>query len=604
MSIPAATQTTRVARGSAAKTRGTALKKRAATTNEQSASKRQKSSDVSNSMPVAKPKSKPGTSKSKSKPAKLIEEHAPVEPAEGVASQAVPLFSSSTSMEKLSAPSQQTSFDAVRASKGYGMTLYHGFDAISNAPSSSIISQPWLEKSGTKDIQMNRSDASTNAGKADKDLEASDGQNDDPAKPIGGRMRSLRTLSEDFMLGGDDELEDAMALIELPEAKSTQSQQAKSVSHTQTSRGLQESKAKKMQRSRKPVLPVDSNVTSSRTLSENFMIGDDEDMVEALTSAVELQLIRDTQNKQTQASTKIRTSLGIAESSRFKSPLRTVSKDPRDDKAPAQAALGTSARSGNEAECVEDISSPADGQRPQTPLTRQRKLNMRDVDANENYGGALFSEAEKKILGMVFRASSSFASFRSHFAHNCELLANSHSDSLKASPDSAIKPIVRTAFPRPILDRSPLFGASTKTTLRTCFRIGEALKEGSAAVRSNYNIIIELYARVKSSHREGRKQHFVFHDLYHHRPPYIEGTCELWNHTNIWELDTRSFVSADKRPEGVMCRAVARMKRKDTAEGKGWRLEVLSIWEASWSDIDFVAGIYGKGRDEVVADDD
>ena len=39
-----------------------------------------------------------------------------------------------------------------------------------------------------------------------------------------------------------------------------------------------------------------------------------------------------------------------------------------------------------------------------------------------------------------------------------------------------------------------------------------------------------------------------------------------------------------------MCRAVARMKR----EGMKWRLEVLSIWEASWEDVDYVAGIYAK----------
>ena len=95
----------------------------------------------------------------------------------------------------------------------------------------------------------------------------------------------------------------------------------------------------------------------------------------------------------------------------------------------------------------------------------------------------------------------------------------------------------------------------------------------------------------------------MFHDLYHTRPPYLEGTCELWNQSRLWELDTRNFLAAQKRPAGVMCRAIARLKRKDVVAGKvnGWRLEVLSIWEAGWEDIDFIAGIYGKERDEAAA---
>lgn len=86
----------------------------------------------------------------------------------------------------------------------------------------------------------------------------------------------------------------------------------------------------------------------------------------------------------------------------------------------------------------------------------------------------------------------------------------------------------------------------------------------------------------------------MFHDLYHDRPPYLEGTCELWNQTKLWELDTRDFLGLDKTGKSVMCRTIARMKKKEGAEGTGWRLEVLSIWEAGWDDIDFVSGLYSK----------
>lgn len=39
-----------------------------------------------------------------------------------------------------------------------------------------------------------------------------------------------------------------------------------------------------------------------------------------------------------------------------------------------------------------------------------------------------------------------------------------------------------------------------------------------------------------------------------------------------------------------MCRLIARMKR----DGMKWRLEVLNIWEATWEDVEYVAGIYTK----------
>lgn len=106
----------------------------------------------------------------------------------------------------------------------------------------------------------------------------------------------------------------------------------------------------------------------------------------------------------------------------------------------------------------------------------------------------------------------------------------------------------------------------------------------------NKNVILEIYARVTSSFREGRKQHLVFRDLYHDKPPHFEGDCELWNQGRLWELDGRAFLKAAEKMGGVMCRAVARMKR----DGTKWRLEVLSIWEGSWGDVEAVAGIYQK----------
>lgn len=202
-------------------------------------------------------------------------------------------------------------------------------------------------------------------------------------------------------------------------------------------------------------------------------------------------------------------------------------------------------------------------QREPTAPTRTVKQNMRTVDEHEDYGGALLSEAENKLLEEL-RAGSQVATN---------------------------KPIVRKPFPPPVLDRSPIFGATNGTVLRICFRIGEALNVGCHAVRTNKNVMLEFYARVTTSWREekpGRKQHFVFQDLYHEKPPHVDGTFALWDQSQLWELDSNVFLMP--RKEGIMCRVIARMKR----DGLKWRLEIFNIWEASWEDVDHVAGIYAK----------
>lgn len=45
-----------------------------------------------------------------------------------------------------------------------------------------------------------------------------------------------------------------------------------------------------------------------------------------------------------------------------------------------------------------------------------------------------------------------------------------------------------------------------------------------------------------------------------------------------------------RRPQGIMCRMIARMRRDDTK----WKLEILNVWEATWEDVEHVAGIYAS----------
>lgn len=197
--------------------------------------------------------------------------------------------------------------------------------------------------------------------------------------------------------------------------------------------------------------------------------------------------------------------------------------------------------------------------------TRAPEKNIRAVAADYDYDGGLLLEAERRLL------------------------AERYSQSERSI---GRQPIVRQPFPPPVRDRSPIFGVASHTLLRTCFRVGEALNAGCRAVRTNKPsvLLLELYARVTRSWREGNLQHFVFCDLYHDRPPHVVGTYELWDQSRLWELDSRAFLAAGEGSKSVMCRAMARMRR----DGAGWRLEVMGIWEAGWDDVDFVAGIYQK----------
>ncbi|KAK5014633.1 hypothetical protein LTR60_003260, partial [Cryomyces antarcticus] len=107
---------------------------------------------------------------------------------------------------------------------------------------------------------------------------------------------------------------------------------------------------------------------------------------------------------------------------------------------------------------------------------------------------------------------------------------HNHSDIRAVDTDDLLKPIVRPPFPTQIKDKSPIIGLSANTILRTCFRLGEAINVGRQAIRTGRDVVIELYARVVSSSREGNslKQDFVFADLFSERSPELNGVYDLW----------------------------------------------------------------------------
>ena len=147
-------------------------------------------------------------------------------------------------------------------------------------------------------------------------------------------------------------------------------------------------------------------------------------------------------------------------------------------------------------------------------------------------------------------------------------------------------PFLRSPFPALARDRSPILGLSNRTALRTCFRIGEALNAACHAARNNIDAVVELYARVIDSSREGYKQYIIFADLFTENPPYLMGTYGMWKGVGLWDQDSAAFIGEEGK--GKMCRVLGRIKKE---KGQACEMTVLSVWECGWEDVGIAKGI-------------
>jgi hypothetical protein len=155
---------------------------------------------------------------------------------------------------------------------------------------------------------------------------------------------------------------------------------------------------------------------------------------------------------------------------------------------------------------------------------------------------------------------------------------------LARNGDKQHEPIARSPFPSHVDDRSPIIGLTSCTLLRTCFRIGEAINQGSWASKSGKRVTVELYARVLDSTRDDQQQHFTLCDLYHARPPHIKAryNAVIWKHVPLFDYDSKRLLQA-----GKMCRCIGTMKRDE----KEWTMTILNIWGATWEDIEWAKGV-------------
>ncbi|KAL9039387.1 MAG: hypothetical protein Q9214_004901 [Letrouitia sp. 1 TL-2023] len=156
--------------------------------------------------------------------------------------------------------------------------------------------------------------------------------------------------------------------------------------------------------------------------------------------------------------------------------------------------------------------------------------------------------------------------------------------------DGSPIPFIRPPFPNPIDPRSPIVGLHPRTVLRTCFRIGEALNAASVALRSDFEAIIELYARVLHSERprDSVKQHFHLADLFTGgKPPFLQGTYSLWKGQKLWDMDAAAFLG--ETGKGKMARLVGRIRPDENR--KALEMLILSVWEIDWEDVGIAKGM-------------
>jgi hypothetical protein len=160
----------------------------------------------------------------------------------------------------------------------------------------------------------------------------------------------------------------------------------------------------------------------------------------------------------------------------------------------------------------------------------------------------------------------------------------------------SLAPFVRPAYPDKVRDRSPIPGLSSKTVLRTCFRIGEMISQASRCFHQQQEAVFELYARVTYSSRESltRKQHFQFVDLFKDQRPYPSGTLVGWRLGSLLDRQSQVFV---KTIFPKLCWCLCKPKRDPLASTR-WKFEIIGIRETNWTQIQYAKMIMCAGKDE------
>jgi hypothetical protein len=187
-------------------------------------------------------------------------------------------------------------------------------------------------------------------------------------------------------------------------------------------------------------------------------------------------------------------------------------------------------------------------------------------------------------------------------------------------PHSSIKPAVSTSVPLALSQADVTPSLRTKPTpldentsaasyinpdgtIITCFRIAEALRIQSNAVKESVllseaskpkpSIEIELFARLGVTYREGAKQVFAFEDIWFpNKPPILRAMHNSWEQC---EQKCPNILRDNKlKPAegGHICRAVLLLNRGKASPNKGeFHAGVLHIRASDWEEVEEIRSI-------------
>ena len=175
-------------------------------------------------------------------------------------------------------------------------------------------------------------------------------------------------------------------------------------------------------------------------------------------------------------------------------------------------------------------------------------------------------------------------------------------------------PFLRSNLPQPVPTEAIIPSLVPHRRIPTLFRIAEVYRLLATFSPTFPPQRIELYATIVSSQRgyHTEAQEFTFADLFFpYRPPYLRGTYSDWHLCELFDEDSAPFLDAAERNK--LCRAIVRISKKSQnrnsrSRGSSWlngprsgqgveheidtlEVDILSIWEATWEDVEYVKGI-------------
>jgi hypothetical protein len=178
------------------------------------------------------------------------------------------------------------------------------------------------------------------------------------------------------------------------------------------------------------------------------------------------------------------------------------------------------------------------------------------------------------------------------------------------TPSTVLKPFMRSPLCIEMISTLPeLPSINTERRTPTCFRIAEVLRLQAmlSEPATAQTTMVELYAKIVGCSRKDNVQTIQFADLFFPgRPPYLTGTRKIISDDTVFDIDGASPLTkptkaiSQGQPSNnlqsyKLCRAIAELKPSPVLPSSRTRqtleVDVLSIWETDWEDVERVRGI-------------